>query len=75
MESVDVLRGQIRDQLRDPESLLLPEEEWPERPPKARTMLKDPSEWGSLANELWQRDLTVWLPEEEIFHHNGVPIV
>ena len=38
-------------------------------------MLKDPSEWGSLANELWQRDLTVWLPEEEIFHHHGTPIV
>ena len=75
VEIVEVLKGQIRDQLRDPESLLLPEEEWPERPPKARTMLKDPSEWGSLANELWQRDLTMWLPEEEIFHHHGTPVV
>ena len=38
-------------------------------------MLKDPSEWGSLANELWQRDLTLWMPEDQLFHHNGIPIV
>ena len=50
VEIVEVLRGQIRDQLRDPESLLLPEEDWPSRPPKAKTMLKDPQEWKGLAN-------------------------
>ena len=70
-----VLEGQIRDQLRDPDSLLLPEEEWPAEVPKARTMLKDKREWGSLANELWQRDLTLWMPRELIFTVRGVPII
>ena len=46
VEIMDILEGQIRDQIGDPESLLLPEEEWPEKPPRARTMLKDPREWG-----------------------------
>ena len=75
VDIVTVLEGQIRDQLRDPESLLLPQEEWPKNVPKAKTMMKDPKEWGSLANELWQRDLTLWLPEELVFHYMGVPIV
>ena len=75
VEITEILRGQIRDQLSDPESLLLPEDEWPSKPPRAKTMMKDPKEWGSLANELWQRDLTVWMPEEDLFHHNGVPVV
>ena len=75
VEIVKVLEGQIRDQIGDPESLLLPEEEWPEKPPRAKSMLKDPNEYGALANELWQRDLTVWLPESEMFQHNGIPVV
>ena len=70
-----MLEGQIRDQLADPESLLLPEEEWPAFPPKAKTMMKDPKEYGSLASELWQRDLALWLPESELFHHGSEPII
>ena len=38
-------------------------------------MLKNPTEYGALANELWQRGLTVWFPESEIFQHNGIPVV
>ena len=38
-------------------------------------MLNDKGEWGALANELWQRDLTLWMPESQIFHHDGIPIV
>ena len=38
-------------------------------------MLKDPSEWLELANELWLRDLTLWMPESHIFYHKGKPIV
>ena len=75
VEITEVLRGQIRDQIRDPESLLLPEEEWPDRAPRAKTMLKDPKEWLQLANELWQRDLCLWLPESAVFKHNGRPVV
>ena len=59
----------------DPESLILPEEEWPSEVPKAKTMLKDRREWGSLANELWQRDLTLWMPESLIFHVYGQAVV
>ena len=70
-----VLEGQLRDQIRDPESLLLPESEWPSEVPRAKTMLKDRSEYGALANELWQRDLTLWLPESAIFHVHGIPVV
>ena len=70
-----VLIGQIRDQLRDPEALLLPEAEWPKVTPKAKTMLKDKNEWGSLATDMWQRDLTLWMPEELIFHANGIPVI
>ena len=75
VEITEVLDGQIRDQLRDPEGVILPEDQWPLEPPRAKTMLKDPKEWGALANELWQRDLVLWLPEEEVFHHDGKPIV
>ena len=71
----EVVEGQLRDQLRDPESLLVPEEEWPEFVPKAKTMLKDQGEWGSLANELWQRDLTLWLPEYLLFQVHGCPVI
>lgn len=38
-------------------------------------MLNDPNEWVSQANDIWQRDLTAWLPESEVFHHTGLPIV
>ena len=40
VEITSVLDGQIRDQVGDPDSLLLPEEEWPQRPPRAKTMMK-----------------------------------
>ena len=58
-EIIEVVAGQLRDQLRDPESCLLPEEDWPSQPPRAKTMLKDPGEWTGLANELWERDLAL----------------
>ena len=38
-------------------------------------MLKNPQECGELANELWQRDLVLWMPEGQIFHHNQEPVV
>ena len=72
--SVDILKilsGNIKEQLADPECLLLPEAEWPERPPKATTQMGDPSEWPSLANELWRRGLVIWLPIEAIFSPGG----
>ena len=72
---VDVLKGQLLDQISDPESLLLPEAEWPEALPKATTQLKDPSEWRGLANEIWQRDLVLWLPIAAIFAPYGEPCV
>ena len=53
--------------MRDPESLLLPQEEWPPTPPRAKTMMNNPKEWGALANELWERDLALWTPETQIF--------
>ena len=71
----EVIEGQLRDQLRDPESLLVTESEWPTTVPKAKTMLKDKRVWGSLANELWQRDLTLWLPEYAIFSIRGIPVI
>ena len=35
---VKVIDGQLRDQIRDPPSVMLPKEEWPEFPPSATTM-------------------------------------
>ena len=48
----EIIDGQLRDQLRDPESLLLPKSEWPDQVPTARTRMRDPREWGTLANEM-----------------------
>ena len=76
--SVDVMKilhGQIREQLGDPESLLLPESEWPPHPPRASTQLSDPSEWPLLANELWTRGLCMWLPTDALFSPGGTPLV
>ena len=70
-----VLDGQIRDQLRDPESLLLPESDWPHEVPSAKTNLEIPDEWLSLAQELWERDLVYWLPESILFAPYGRPLV
>ena len=49
---VQVVDGQLRDQLRDPVSVMLPKEEWPAAPLRATTMLKDRAEWPALAQEL-----------------------
>ena len=38
-------------------------------------MMKDPKEYGGLANEMWHRDLALWLPEAAIFHVDGEPVV
>ena len=75
VDIVSVLRGQILAQLQDPESLLLPESEWPESPPKATTQFKDPAEWPALANEIWRRGLVIWLPASAIFAPGGQPVV
>ena len=63
----EVLDGQIRDQLRDPASMLKPQEEWPDEVPKATTMMADPQEWDELANLMWERDLCLWMARERIF--------
>ena len=39
------------------------------------TMLKDKAEWPALAQEIWIRDLAQWLPIQEVFHHDGTPII
>ena len=41
VEILKVLEGQIHDRVSDPDSLLLPEEEWPAKQTKAKTMMKD----------------------------------
>ena len=71
----EVLTGRLRAQLLDPESLLLPQEEWPKTPPRATTQMKDPAEYPALANEMWQRDLAVWLPESALFSPGGKPLI
>ena len=70
-----IIEGQLRDQIRDPASMMLPREEWPTTPPRATTMMKDRKEWPALAQELWARDLVRWLPVQEIFHHDKQPII
>ena len=75
---VDICRvicGQVLDQLRDPESLILPKSEWPPTTPKAKTQLENPSEWGDLANLLWTRGLVDWIPEAAVFSPYGQPVV
>ena len=49
--------------------------EWPKEPPKATTMLKDKNAWPALAQEIWVRDPAKRLPIEEVFHHDGPPII
>ena len=71
----DILEGQRKEQLEDPESLLLPAAEWPPTPPRAATQLSDPGEWLTLANELWSRGLVLWLPLAAIFAPGGVPVI
>ena len=71
----EVLDGQLRDQLRDPASLLRPSDEWPWPMPKAKTMLADPTAWLALANLMWTRGLCLWLPSENIFAPYGDPMV
>ena len=44
VKAVSVLEGQLRDQLRDPESLVLPREQWPEPMPAASIQLFNQSE-------------------------------
>ena len=41
---VNVIDGQLRDQIRDPPSVMLPESEWPLKPPRATNMLKEKAE-------------------------------
>ena len=71
----EIVEGQLRDQLRDPESLLRPQSEWPLTLPKAKTMLADQKEWLPLANLMWERDLCLWLPKALIFAPYGDPMV
>ena len=46
VEIVEIREGQIRDQLRDPESLLLPEDELPLEPPKVQDDAPIPERMG-----------------------------
>ena len=71
----EIVEGQLRDQLRDPESLLRPQSEWPPTLPRAKTMLADQKEWLPLANLMWERDLCLWLPKALIFAPYGEPMV
>ena len=75
VDIMTILQGQIREQLKDPASLLLPEDRWPARPPKASTQLGPGEEWVPMANEIWQRDLVLWLPVEALFAPGGVPVI
>ena len=75
VKAVAVLDGQIRDQLRDPEALVLPREQWPDPMPTASTQLLNPSEWPALALELWERGLCLWLPKEALFSPSGRPLL
>ena len=70
-----VLTGRLRAQLLDLESLLLPENEWPGVPPNASTRMEDLNEYKALANEMWQRDLAIWLPISALFAPKGKPVI
>ena len=75
VDITEVLRGQVLAQLLDPESLLLPMDQWPEVPPRASTQMRDPREYKELANELWSRGLCIWLPTSAIFSPGGIPVI
>ena len=75
VDIITIFQGKLREQLADPESLLLPESESPPRPPKATAQMADEGEWPQLAHELWGRGLCTWLPTEALFAPGGNPLV
>lgn len=70
-----VLTCGLSAQLQDPESLFLPEEDWPKVPPKATTQMEENGEYKALANEMWQRDLAIWLPKSALVAPKGKAVI
>ena len=72
---LDVVNARMKQQLTDPEALLLPQKEWPAHPPKARTSMNDPAEWLPLAKKLLSGGLAKWIPETAVFSPGGETVV
>lgn len=73
VELTSVVDGRLLDQLNDPACLKIPANEWPSAPPRATTILADPSEWEPLAHLLLERGICRYIPLEEVFSPGGTP--
>eukprot|EP00435_Cladocopium_sp_Y103_P044494 s1405_g12.t1 len=64
----------VKELLLNPRMLLLPEDQWPDAPPKVKVRATQ-EEWTQLCIAGVQRGLFVGLPEDEVFHDlRGRPV-
>ena len=75
VEITKLISGRLKEQLEDPESLLLPKTDWPEPRGPSQTNLADASQWQAMAQLLWSRGIVTRVPESEVFAPQGQPVV
>ena len=64
----------MRAMLERPESLLLPQEQWPESPPISRVRASD-GEWATICQAAHERKMMVPVRKEDVFKdHQGRPV-
>ena len=74
-DATDFVSPAVREWLEDPESCLLPDEQWPEVPPLSRVRATD-SEWEKIVAAGYERGMMRMVRSDEVFRDaRGLPVV
>ena len=69
------LPDELRERIEDPESCLLPREDWPRKPPKSLVRATQ-EEWDTIVKAAAARGLMVAVEEQDVFRdHNGIKVL
>lgn len=73
-DALDFVPADLKSKLLEPSRCLLPLHEWPEEPPCSRVRATS-EEWSKIVEAAYKRGLMVAVDPEEVFKHNGKPVL
>eukprot|EP00971_Amphidinium_carterae_P330859 6464112-Amphidinium_carterae.2 len=75
INATDLASDAVRSFLENPLNSVLPEEEWPERVPRAKVFSCNPTELQKCLLGMHKRGILAAISKEEVFHTRGEPVL
>ena len=73
--AVEYVADEVRHILLNPESVLLDQSKWPDKPPEAKANVGSEEDYHHIVSEMYSRDLMGGIVADDVFKdHNGVGV-